>query len=63
VKDEHKKFLRELLRWDGAATPKQLGPQISQAENAARQFCKRHGWVTYDGYWHITNTGRESLTN
>lgn len=53
------KFLRELLRWTGAATPRELGPQTSQDENRARQKCKRLGLVTYDGgYWRLTDAGR-----
>jgi hypothetical protein len=60
----HRKFLRAILKWDGAATPRELGPQTSQEENSCRQTCKRRGWVTYDGYyWRITNAGKVALTN
>lgn len=53
-----RKFLREILKWAGAATPRELGPQTSQEENSARQTCKRRGWVTFDGYyWRITDEG------
>lgn len=59
---EQRRFLRELLRWTGVATPREIGPQISQPDNSARQTCKRRGWVTYDGsYWRITDSGREVL--
>lgn len=58
----HKKFLRDILRWSGAATPRELGPQTSQEENSCRQTCKRRGWVEFDGYyWRITNSGRAAL--
>lgn len=59
MKPEQAAFLHELLRWDGVATPQQLGPQTTQAQNAARQTCKRRGWVSYDGYWRITEVGRQ----
>lgn len=59
------KFLRALARWQGVASPQDLGPQTSQDENRARQKCKRRGWVTYDGgnvgYWRLTDAGREAL--
>lgn len=60
---EHQRgFLRDLIRWKGAATTRELGPQTSQKDNAARQFCKRRGYVTYDGhYWRITDEGRTAL--
>lgn len=59
----HRKFLRKILRWEGAATPRELGPQTSQEENSCRQTCKRRGWVTFDGhYWRITDAGRTALT-
>lgn len=55
---ERDKFMLELMRWGGAADRFNLGPQTSQAENAARQYCKRKGWVTFEnGYWHITDAG------
>lgn len=59
------KFLRALLRWGGVAEAKELGPQISQDENRARQKCKRRGWATYDGgnvgYWRLTDAGRTAI--
>ena len=59
------KFLRELLRWSGVASSRDLGPQTSQDENRARQKCKRNGWATYDGgnvgYWRLTDLGRDAL--
>jgi hypothetical protein len=59
---EQSKFMREILKWDGAATPRELGPQTSQEENSARQTCKRRNWVEYDGYyWRITQAGRAAL--
>ena len=64
MKPEQQKFLRELLRWDGVASSRDIGPQTSQAMNSARQTCKRRGWVTYDGgndgYWRLTEAGREA---
>lgn len=53
-------FLRALLKWDGVAPPRALG-QTTQAENSARQSCKRRGWVTFDGYWRITEDGRKAV--
>jgi hypothetical protein len=62
---EQAKFLGELLKWTGVASSREIGPQTSQAQNSARQTCKRRGWVTYDGgntgYWRITDAGREAL--
>lgn len=56
------KFMREILKWSGAAAPRELGPQTSQEDNSARQTCKRRGWVTFDGYyWRITRAGRAAL--
>jgi hypothetical protein len=55
-------FLRDLMRWEGVATSRELAPQTTQAENSARQTCKRRGWVTFDRhYWRITDAGREAL--
>lgn len=55
-------FMENLRRWQGAATPQELGPQISQADNAARQACKRRGWVTFDRhYWRLTWEGSQAL--
>lgn len=59
---EQRQFLSELVKLTGAATPQELGPQTSQAENAARQAAKRRGWVTFDRhYWRITSAGRTAL--
>lgn len=62
---EQSAFLRELMRWGGIASATNLGPQTRQAENSARQTCKRRGYVTYDGgsngYWRITDAGRAAL--
>ena len=59
-----RKFLRAVLSWDGAATPQELGPQISQEDNSVRQTCKRRGWVTFDRYyWRITDAGRQAVTS
>lgn len=56
------KFLRALARWQGVATPQEIGPQTSQDENRVRQKCKRRGWATYgDGYWRLTHAGRTVL--
>lgn len=64
VNAHQRMFLRDLLRWQGVASSRDLGPQTSQPENSARQTCKRRGWVTYDGgndgYWRITERGREA---
>lgn len=55
---ERNNFMKELMRWGGVADRFNLGPQTSQAENAARQYCKRKGWVTFEGdYWRITDAG------
>ncbi len=55
-------FLKELVSWDGVATPSDLGPQWRRNQNAARQTCKRRGYVTFDGgYWRITPAGRRAL--
>jgi hypothetical protein len=55
-------FMRELAKWQHIASPRDLGPQTSQEENSARQFCKRQGWVTFDGhYWRTTDKGRAAL--
>lgn len=55
-------FLANVDRLGGAATPQQLGPQISQEDNAARQTCKRRGWVTFGrGQWHLTDAGRKAI--
>jgi hypothetical protein len=56
-------FLRDLAKWGGAATPQDLGPQVSQQENSARQRCKRRGLVTYDGYWRLTDLGRAACAS
>jgi hypothetical protein len=56
------RFLRSLARWQHIASPQDLGPQISQDENRARQRCKRNGLVTYEGgYWRTTDLGRDFL--
>jgi len=55
-------FLRDLISWGGAATPRDLGPQTSQEANSARQFCKRHELVVFEvPYWRITYLGRYAL--
>ncbi len=62
VTEPQERFLRSLARWQGVASPQDLPPQISQADNAARQYCKRKGWVTFDGsYWRLTDSGRKKL--
>lgn len=33
------KFMRDLMAWGGIADRWNLGPQTSQAQNSARQFC------------------------
>lgn len=56
------KFLRSLLRWQGVASPQELPPQTSNADNTARQTCRRRGWATFDRhYWRITDAGRDAL--
>lgn len=55
-------FLANVNRLGGTATPQQLGPQISQDDNAARQTCKRRGWVTFDRrHWRLTDAGRRAI--
>jgi hypothetical protein len=57
-------FLRELMSWDGIATPADLK---SIGGSLARRVCKERGLVTYDGtssnngYWRITDAGRAAL--
>ena len=60
--EAQRKFLNELIRWEGAATSQELGPITYRAEDAARQTCKRRGLVIYDKYyWRITDAGRAAL--
>lgn len=57
-------FLQHLMQWEGIASSRDLGPQINNSENSARQSCKRKGLVTFDGpggYWRITDAGRAAL--
>lgn len=62
LSDSARRFLGELVRWGGVASPQDLGPQTSQSENAARQTCKRRGYVSFNGgYWNITPAGRRAL--
>jgi hypothetical protein len=56
------KFLLALMREGGTAKPQDLGPQISQAENSARQTCKARGWVAFiGGHWRITDAGKIAI--
>lgn len=62
------KFLRELHRWngDGAATSLELSNfytcgRADPEDLRNRQSCKRRGWVTFDGYWRLTDEGRKVL--
>lgn len=56
------KFLRELARWQGIASPKDLGPQTSRQQINARARSKRQGLVIFeDGYWKLTDIGRASM--
>jgi hypothetical protein len=61
--NEHQiNFLQDLKRWGGVATSAELAPQTCQADNSARQTCKRRGWVTFDRYyWRLTDAGRQAL--
>jgi hypothetical protein len=60
--DDDFRFLRELAKWEHIASPRELGPQIHQAQNKARQKCKRKGIVTFEsGYWRTTDIGRRVL--
>lgn len=63
VPDYHQiNFMANLKRWGGTATSQELGPQTCQADNSARQTCKRRGWVTFDKYyWRLTDAGRDAL--
>jgi hypothetical protein len=55
-------FLMNLKRWGGVATSQELGPQVCQEDNSARQTCKRRGWVTFDRYyWRLTDEGRYAI--
>jgi hypothetical protein len=63
LNDEDFKFLRELAKWDGVASPQDLGPQWRSGQNPARQKCKRNKLVTYEGgYWRMTDLGRLVLS-
>jgi hypothetical protein len=56
------KFLCDLVQCGGVASPRNIGPQMSQAQNSARQRCKRNGLVIFEkGYWLLTNKGREAF--
>lgn len=62
LSEAQRAFLRELVKWSGAATSQELGPVMYRSEDAARQTCKRRGLVTYDKYyWRITDAGRAAL--
>lgn len=62
LSEAQREFLKELVRWGGMASPSDLGPQWKRDQNAARQTCKRRGYVTFDrGYWCITPAGRRAL--
>ena len=55
-------FMRNLARWQGIASSRDLGSRPSQQENSARQTAKRRGWVTYDKYyWRMTESGHQAL--
>jgi hypothetical protein len=55
-------FLRELARWQHIASPQDIGPQMRQDQNRARQKCKRKGLVSFEGgYWRTTDLGRQVL--
>ena len=48
--------------WMRVASPQNLGPQTSQQENSAWQWCKRRKLVIYEGgYWRLTDVGRDAL--
>jgi hypothetical protein len=57
-------LLRDLIRWRGIATSKELGG-YSALGARARDKSKREGFVTYDGgakgYWRITEAGEAAL--
>jgi hypothetical protein len=58
MKAEAAKFMLKLMEWGGVADRWNLGPQTSQQQNSARQYCKRHGWVVFEGgYWRIMDAG------
>lgn len=60
--DDDFRFMRELAKWQHVASPQDLGPQMHQAQNKARQKCKRKGLVTFEGgYWRTTDLGRQVL--
>ncbi len=61
MKPDQLTFLRALMNWQGVASPQDLGPQTTQGQNSARQTCKNRGWVTFDGYWRITDAGKLAL--
>ena len=57
------KFLRELVRCAGVASPAELDrPELYGLEYSVRQRCKRAGYVTYgSGRWRLTNKGRDAF--
>jgi hypothetical protein len=58
------RFLRELAKWGHCASPQDLGPQMHQDQNRARQKCKRKGLVSFEGgYWRTTDLGRQVLVS
>jgi hypothetical protein len=63
VTEAQRTFLRDLLKWGGAATSQEIGPIVYRSEDAARRTCKRRGYVTFDKhYWRITDLGRAALS-
>lgn len=60
--EAQRKFMTRLVKFGGVATARELGPQMTQEDNSARQRCKRCGWVIYNiGCWQITEAGRALL--
>lgn len=51
-------FLLALKRRGGVVGVRNLPPQVTQAENSARQWCKRNGYAKFEGSeWRLTEKG------
>ena len=60
--EAQRRFMVRLERLGGFASLTELGPQMTQEENSARQRCRRRGWVIFSaGYWRMTPAGRSLL--
>lgn len=61
INDEQRHFLQSVISNGGAATAREL-PSATQAQNAARQRCRRNNLAYFEGgYWRITPLGRQAF--